>query len=404
MENKVETSSKAVGTPEKKSQKLNPKVVGCVLGGCAIAIVILASLILGAFLGIEGQKWLIEHNFITDEESTETANAVYDQVMSMIENDPPEQIVDSVDQNRFIKIYDQVSEGVVSIAVTDEEYLNADQDAANIGTGFVVDESGIIVTNNHVVENKDYDYVVVTKDGSKFVPTEIIVDVINDIAIVKIDPEDKELTVLKLGDSDGIKVGEEVVAIGSAMGEFTQTVTSGIVSGTDRVISYGYGAEEVEYENVIQTDAAINPGNSGGPLINLAGEVVGVNFMKMMYLDNLGFCIPINTVKERVVEYKENGKFMLPYLGVQYSTITYFDTLLDESLVEGALVKEVVDGSPAQDAGILEGDIITKVDGEAIESALNILIQKHEVGDRIKLEVYRGGKYEILEAVLEQTP
>jgi serine protease Do len=225
-------------------------------------------------------------------------------------------------------------------------------------------------------------------------------DVVNDIAVLKINPGDKQLKALKMGDSEGVQVGEEVAAIGSALG-YSQSFTTGVVSGTNREISYRLGGSRVEYENTIQTDAAINPGNSGGPLLNLNGEVIGVNFLKMQYVDNMGFCLPINSIQSRIAEYKEFGKFDLPFLGVKYQAVGYFDVLMDPDKVEGAEVVEVLSDSPAGKAGIEVGDIITEVEDEDVGGALNYFVQKYEVGETIEIEIYRNGEYQDVEVTLQ---
>lgn len=370
----------------------NKRLRRIAISGCILFIAFLLSVILGVFLGITGKDWLEERGII-DNGNNDNEIATEGCVVC-------KSTVDSVDQSRFVNVVEDVRDGVVTVAINDNRYKERDESEANIGTGFIVDESGIIVTNHHVVEYPDYEYVVILRDGTKFSPKDIILDQVNDIAIIKIDPGEVKLHALRMGNSDEVLVGEEVVAIGSALGEFTDTVTTGVVSGKNREISYYVAGVEIIYEDVIQTDAAINPGNSGGPLLNLRGEVIGVNFLRMMYVDNIGFCISSNIVKERVDEYIKYGRFEFPFLGVVYKPIDSFDILFDKNLVEGASVIEVVEGGPAEKAGIMVGDIITQVDGTKVVGNLNILIQKKKVGDIVKVEVYRDKKYIELDATL----
>ncbi|HOU75600.1 MAG TPA: trypsin-like peptidase domain-containing protein [Candidatus Dojkabacteria bacterium] len=387
MEEKITEKKVEKNLPVKK--KKNVKIV---IFGCLAIIILIIVFILGIYLGIVGKKWL-ENKGIIDINGNGT-EVTSDGCLVC------KSTVDNVDKSRFINVVDDVRDGVVTIAINDNRYKERDEQEANIGSGFVVDESGIIVTNHHVVEYPDYEYVVILRDGTRFTPQDIILDQVNDIAIIKVDPGETKLHALRFGNSDEVLVGEEVLAIGSALGEFTDTVTTGVVSGKNREISYYSSGVEIVYEDVIQTDAAINPGNSGGPLLNLSGEVIGVNFLRMMYVDNIGFCISSKIVKERVEEYKKYGRFEFPFLGVVYNPIDSFDVLFDKNLVEGALVTEVVSGSPAEKAGIVVGDIITQVDDTAVEGNLNFLIQKGKVGDIVKLEVFREGKYIELQATL----
>ncbi|OGM04228.1 hypothetical protein A2112_02805, partial [Candidatus Woesebacteria bacterium GWA1_42_12] len=191
----------------------------------------------------------------------------------------------------------------------------------DIGTGFIVSEDGLIVTNKHVV-SEDATYKVVTKDGQEFEVTQISRDPSNDIAVIKINASD--LTPVELGDSGNLKVGQFVIAIGTALGEFRHTVTTGVISGLGRGITAGsvYQGFVERLDDVIQTDAAINPGNSGGPLLNSAGQVIGVNVAVASDAQNVGFALPINVVKDALNQYKETGKFASkPYLGVEYQMI-----------------------------------------------------------------------------------
>src|SRR3989304_1350062 len=230
----------------------------------------------------------------------------------------------------------------------------------DIGTGFIVSEDGLIITNKHVV-SEDATYKVVTKDGQEFEVTQISRDPSNDIAVIKINASN--LTPVELGDSGNLKVGQFVIAIGTALGEFRHTVTTGVISGLGRGITAGsvYQGFVERLDDVIQTDAAINPGNSGGPLLNSAGQVIGVNVAVAQSAQNIGFAIPINTVKEALGQFKQTGKFPAkPYLGVEYQMISKQSAILND-VPEGAYVVSVIAGSSAERAGIEENDIITKM-------------------------------------------
>ncbi len=304
-------------------------------------------------------------------------------------------LVVSQDEADLISMVKEAQEGVVSVAVSqmslsrDEGVVTSD---SNIGTGFVVDASGWIVTNQHVVSSSSADYKVVTSDGEQYDVTEVVRDDANDIAILKIDAQN--LKVLPFGDSDNLAVGQDVIAIGTPLGEYSGSVTKGIISGLDRSVSASsswYGATTKTYEGVIQTDAAVNPGNSGGPLLNSQGEIIGVNFATTSGADNISFALPINIVKEKIEEYRTYGKFIKPYLGVSYQTISEFEAYYYSNVVAGAFVVSIDTNGPAYVAGIRKGDIITKFGEDDVTTSLATLIQKHEVGEEIEVEYYRSG-------------
>ncbi|MBI4058115.1 trypsin-like peptidase domain-containing protein, partial [Candidatus Microgenomates bacterium] len=266
----------------------------------------------------------------------------------------------------------------------------------DIGTGFIISSDGLLVTNKHVVSETDVKYKVVTKDDKEFSVEKIYRDPANDLAILKINPSADSGHVLKpveLGDSSNLKVGQFVIAIGTALGEFRHTVTTGVISGLGRGITAGTPFEGFveRLDNVIQTDAAINPGNSGGPLLNSAGQVIGVNAAIAQGAQNIGFAIPINVVRDSIKNFEQTGSFSRPFLGIRYQMIDQETALLNK-VAQGAYIVEVIAGSPAQNAGIQENDILTKLDGQDIneeEGGLAALINKKRVGDRITLEVWR---------------
>lgn len=263
----------------------------------------------------------------------------------------------------------------------------------DIGSGFIVGSDGLIVTNKHVVSDGEAKYRVITKDNKTYDVVKIYRDPANDLAIVKINASG--LTPVEMGDSDKIKVGQMAIAIGTALGEFRNTVTVGVISGVGRGITAGGpfdgGAEKLD--NVIQTDAAINPGNSGGPLLNSSGQVIGVNAAIAAEGQSIGFAIPINVVKDALTNFNATGQFNRPYLGVQYRMVTRQMAVLNE-IPEGAYVMIVVDGSPAAKAGLKDEDIITKIDGNKVTEANDLAkrISKKKVGDTVTITVWRDGK------------
>jgi len=275
----------------------------------------------------------------------------------------------------------------------------------DIGTGFIVTEDGLVVTNKHVVSDKEGTYTVVTQDGSVYEVAQISRDPSNDLAILKI--ESSGFVPVELGDSGNLKVGQFVIAIGTALGEFRHTVTTGVISGLGRGITAGSVFEGFveRLDDVIQTDAAINPGNSGGPLLNSAGQAIGVNVAVAQGAENVGFAIPINIVKTALEQFQKTGNFASkPFLGVQYQMITKNAAILNE-VPEGAYVLEVIEGSPAENAGIQSDDIITKLAGVELkeESAdLAEVISDQLPGNEITVEIWRDGETLTFTATLSE--
>jgi len=274
----------------------------------------------------------------------------------------------------------------------------------NIGSGFIISQDGLIVTNKHVVSDTAASYKVLTNDDKKYEVKKIYRDPLNDLAILKIDATG--LKPLALGDSSNLKLGQLVIAIGTPLGEFRNTVTSGIISGLGRGITAGSPFENYveRLDNVIQTDAAINPGNSGGPLINSAGQAIGVNTAISQEGQNIGFAIPINVVKDLIKNFNQaGGKIERAYLGVRYKMIDRQTAVLND-LPEGAYITQVVENSPAQKAGLREEDIIIEFDGQKIrgedDQTLQKMIAKKKVGDRVRLKIWREGETKEIEVTL----
>jgi serine protease Do len=279
------------------------------------------------------------------------------------------------------------------------------------GSGFFVSSDGLIVTNKHVVDQKNAEYTVFTNDGKKHTAKVVARDPVLDIALIKI--EGSGFTSLSLGDSDALQVGQSVIAIGNALGEYRNTVSVGVVSGLSRSIVAGDNSGKSEnLDHVIQTDAAINPGNSGGPLLNLRGEVIGVNVAVAQGSQSIGFALPINSIKGAVESVKQTGKIIRPYLGVRYVAINAEMKEKNNLTVDyGVLVKAgstsselaVIPGSPADKAGIIENDILLEVDGIKIDdkNTLASLIRGKTIGQAIKLKILHKGEEKTVSVVLE---
>lgn len=311
------------------------------------------------------------------------------------------------EESVIINVVENAMDSVVSIALSQQELKQGQgvvQQDSKIGTGFIVDSSGLIVTNQHVVSISDRDYKVITSKGESYDVAEITIDDVNDIALLKVEAQD--LKPLTLGNSDYLKAGQLVIAIGTPLGEYAGSVTTGVISGLNRSVETGtgsfFGSTSKQYEDVIQTDAAINPGNSGGPLLNSSGEVIGVNFATTSGADNISFALPVNRVRERLDEYRKYGKFIQAYLGVEYEVISEYWALYYDNLVAGARVVRVMPNSPASKSGIKTGDIITKIGDDKITSSLSSVVQKHKVGEDVSVTIWRNGKTLTFDVNLEE--
>ncbi|TXH07894.1 MAG: trypsin-like serine protease [Candidatus Moraniibacteriota bacterium] len=326
------------------------------------------------------------------------------------------------EENVVTDVAEKVSEGVVTVTfkketpVLEQYFLDpfgmfrgsrptgqVESEQVDIGSGFVIDAAGLVVTNKHVVSTGTAsDYKVVLKDESEHQVEKIWRDPANDLAILKI--EGSGFKKIEMGDSDKLKVGNFVIAIGTALGEFRHTVTTGVVSGLGRGITAGDGYSFAEkLDNVIQTDAAINPGNSGGPLLNSLGQVIGVNVAVSQGANNIGFALPINLVKESMKNFNETGAFDRPFFGVRYQMISKEQGILN-NVPAGGYVVEVVKGSSADGAGIKKGDIIVSLDGKKlvdVENGLVELLGKKKIGDKVEVEVWRDEKTEKMSVELK---
>ena len=282
------------------------------------------------------------------------------------------------------------------------------------GSGFFASSNGLIVTNKHVVLDTTAEYTVFTNDGKKHNAKVLARDTVLDIALIQIDGSGYPY--LNLGDSDNLQVGQSVIAIGNALGEFRNTVSVGVISGLSRSITAGDGTGNSEaLDEVIQTDAAINPGNSGGPLLNLSGRVIGVNVAVAQGSQSIGFALPINSIKSVITSVKETGKIIRPYVGVRYVAITPSLKEKNSLTVDyGILVQRgqnsdelaVIPGSPADKAGIVENDIILEMNGIKIDDTKNFssMIRQKKVGDQITLKILHKGTEKTVAITLEAAP
>ncbi|MBM3206261.1 MAG: trypsin-like serine protease [Candidatus Staskawiczbacteria bacterium] len=280
------------------------------------------------------------------------------------------------------------------------------------GSGFIISRDGYVITSNHVVADTIADYTVIVDPKNKYSAKVLSRNPINDTAVLKI--EGRNFSYINMADSNKIQLGEEVVAIGNPLGEFHDTLSAGIVSGLSRYIT-AFGGIDHQMQNLrglIQTDAAINPGNSGGPLVNMKGEVIGVNTAMIMGAQNIGFAIPINYAKKDLAEVKKYGKIVMPFLGVKYVLLNKEMAKANKLPVEnGALVVRellgedpVIKGSSADKAGIKEFDIILECNNQpiSIENTLAQIMQKCAVGQETDFKVLRNGQEMVLKVVLTE--
>ena len=269
------------------------------------------------------------------------------------------------------------------------------------GSGVVFHQDGYIATNNHVVEGAS-ELLVSFADGRVLNGTVVGTDPFTDLAVLKVDETD--LPIAEFGDSDALRIGELAVAIGNPVGpEFARTATAGVISGLNRRVQRGESFFEV-----IQTDAAINPGNSGGPLVNGAGQVIGINTAKLAAteIEGIGFAIPINTARPILNELVRDGRVPRPWLGVRIVNKAEAERFFDVTVDRGVLVVEVIPRGPAALAGVENGDVILQVGSQAVETTgeLTSVVQTHRPGERISLTVRRGEAERVFNVTLEEMP
>lgn len=307
-------------------------------------------------------------------------------------------------ENPVVAVAKIAGPSVVGVSVTyyEQSIFGQLAEGESEGSGIIYSEDGYIITNYHVIEdavNSSSAAVKITLSDETEYQAEIVgTDEVTDLALLKIEPEEK-LTPATFGDSSNIQVGELAVAIGNPLGqEFAGSVTVGYISALNRDIT-----TDGRTYNVIQTDAAINPGNSGGALVNSKGEVIGINTIKISddSVEGLGFAIPSNDALKIIEELKVTGKIIRPYVGI-YGIDLDEATATRNRLVEGIYVYQVQDGSPAQEAGLQNGDIIVEFDGQEVKTTqeLNDIKNKKEIGDSVHIKVYRAGEYKEGDLVL----
>ena len=373
--------------PAKKKKKGN--------GALLIVFALVFSLV-GSVLGAGGVL-LVQQNF--QEEDPEPETVKQEQVINLLEGQRESAVIETValDTGKVLtpaEVYAANVNSTVGIttSITSANYWGYKTTSAASGSGFIISPDGYILTNFHVIEVSD-SITVTTYSGQTYDAAVIGYDESNDIAVLKVDAAD--LVPVILGDSDNLNVGDSVIAIGNPLGELTFSLTSGAVSAMDREVTFSGNITM----NLIQTDCAINSGNSGGALFNLYGEVIGVTNAKYSSsslseasIDNIGFAIPINSVRDIVESIIEKGYFAKPYIGLAVSNVSQ-DALM-YGLPEGAAVYTVTENGPAAQAGLQQGDIITMLNGTEITGSTQFveLVEDTKIGDTLTLSVYRQGE------------
>lgn len=306
------------------------------------------------------------------------------------------------------EMLEKVNESIVGISKLKNTgntiFLEDGSSQLGLGTGMIVSEDGYILTNEHVSGGKYSNCYVTLPTGKEYQGNVVWSSSDLDLSIVKINA--KDLAYVTLGDSSEVKIGQTVYAIGNPIGfEFQRTVTSGIISATERTIVIQEDEKSSYMEGLIQTDATINPGNSGGPLINVDGEVIGINSVKITSAEGIGFAVPINTAKIVIQNFILNGKFEEAYLGVfayDKNVIPYLDENID--LENGIYVVQVNSNSAAQNYGIREGDIILEIDSIPLEKMCDLrrYIYSKKPGDEVVLKIVRNNRKITLNVILSK--
>lgn len=320
--------------------------------------------------------------------------------------------VSSFQSNEMVDPFFGIPIGDGSSGANQSDGSGSQKQVVGTGSGFLITTDGFILTNKHVIEDKQSEFTVIMQDGKQY-PVEILAqDPVRDVAVIKI--KANGLPILNLGNSDDIKIGQTVIAIGDSLGEFSNSVSRGIVSGLKRNVNATSAFGDTErLTDIIQTDAAINLGNSGGPLLDINGNVIGISVARAQGAENIAFALPINQVK-RIVDQARNGtKVSIPYLGVRYVVIdSLVKTQAKLPVDYGVLITRgnkvtdlaVLPGSPADLAGIVENDIILEIDGEKItkDNQLGDIVSRLNVGQNVDLKLWHKGQEKNLQVVLEE--
>jgi len=418
-----------------KKKKRTFKLIALIIIASSISG-FLAGAISGTFFYFQIQSYLGKLNLLTSVIEKETTKEYLPQTLQeeaiikvvkeaspavvsiVISKDVP--IFEEYFYNPFEEFEEFFGPGPFEFQVPQYQQKGTEKKEIGGGTGFIISEDGMILTNKHVVLDEEVEYTVFTNDGRKFSAKVLARDPIQDLAILKIEQKketnnegeviSESFPMVKLGDSDKLQNGQTVVAIGNALGEFRNTVSVGVISGLGRTITASGGGLVETIEDVIQTDAAINKGNSGGPLLNLKGEVVGINTAMALEAQSIGFAIPINKAKKDIEQVKTLGKIVYPFLGINYVLINEEIKKENDLPVDyGALIikgreggSAIWPGSAAQIAGLREGDIVLEFNNEKIttENTLAKIIMKYNPGDRVVLKILRGEKEIIVEVTL----
>lgn len=353
-----------------------------------IAIAVIFSLISGAISSFIVLKYMDGKGMLNN--SNETFN-----IESILEKNENGNNVALVAQSAMDSVV-----GITTVSIQHFGFFQ--QEVDGVGSGVIVDSNGYILTNAHVINNGEAKNIkVLFNNGDEKEAKVLWYDPLLDLAILKVNASG--LPVAKLGDSDNLLIGETVVAIGNPLGlEFQSTVTSGIISGLHRSITVDGNV----IDDLIQTDASINPGNSGGPLLNVKGEVIGINTAKITTGEGLGFAIPINTIKPVIEQIVKTGDYKAVYIGISGVEVELYERQLGVDLAadEGIVILQVVNNSPADRAGLMNGDVIIKIDDKKIEamSQLKKTLLNYKKGDKAKVTILRNGSEKTLEIQFSQ--
>jgi serine protease Do len=387
---------------------------------------------------------------ILDQVPNPTPQTILQKVIQRVVDDTEEtelserEVITITEEDRIIKVAEKVSPAVVSIIATKDlpvvnqffmdpfdnnllqeffGYLDPNVEGNSQtsgaterreigrGTGFIVSPEGLLITNKHVVADPDAEYTVILNSGITYTANVLARDPIHDIAIIKIDGD--SFPIVSFGNSDEIRIGQTVIAIGNALGQFQNTVSVGVISGAERTLTTNDIFGAVDLPRVVQTDAAINPGNSGGPLLNTAGKVIGINTAIISGAENIGFAVPANIASRDLKQVQTEGRIVYPFLGVQYVIVT--NTVKEEYNISedsGVLLlgddinPAIVLNSPAASIGLREGDIITHINNQRIDRDYSLAqaIQVRTIGDTVTLTVVRDTKTLSFTVTLVEAP